>query len=1641
MTGNSTLISTSDFCRNFPRRPKKTISRESLYEHIENIHKEVSRIIFLEGAELSGKTEFLAGYMDRHPSDSVGVFLTPGDAYFYTPEFLRLVLAEQIHYLNENVSHSYDGIDLQTFQRLIFKLQKIAKKKPITFVIDGLSEPGSRDFSLLQEMLESLPFSQEEFRFILSGSSKLFENINLNKYKPKPCSILPISQQEATEYFSDIRDLTAKGINDIRSFCKNNIGALERFHSLIKDGATLDKLMANREGGLSDILEIEWSKDIAADGLAEILAYVAFANRKLSIHQLSNLTGRNIDDITRIISGSRFLLLESLGSIASLRSSGEGLFLRKKLAAHERQVQEKLASELLKEPKGIEATRYLPSQLMAIGQFEELIQCLNTEHFVRLLDSEHSLAALKRHSGIGLDASSKKHDDYSRIKFGLSGSAISGLSLSAVTPNRLETIIKLGDVDKAMELASLAPTKEEKLRLLGVIGKALHSNRLSCPIEIKTEIRDITTDIDIAAVGLMATDIACDILYVDFVLAVDFFNRTQKYLESMQTLSTGQSEESNENMEEDKQSKNSKFGEINIKPTERHSIRFANTIASIVDRMPATKIIENSQEFEPRHGLLMLKQWLKLHRRDADAYKVANRALDFALKDLSRAPRIQDFRSIAVVLPYIDDIHKADQLIKRIEAQVGSQLALGTSLESIRLELLIERVRYKQNPEESQLNLINIYLKIEQIDDISIKAACLAWMLYSLQQYPETHSLEEKTSLISETTGMLVKAIEQLLASSADHLQAAKSAIYALARADVQLAFRLINQLNSRDRRDAAYSLLADELVEARAYTKSESSLIRCVASIKSEQRRSATIIRILYKIAQIAEQDIGGIFPGATVNLWKTLRASNYRFIAATHSYRILMNTTADDAKAVDLLDSLNQTWDNVLVAWVKTDLAYMLIRSVSKSNPDLAREWLEKVVKLQNEDKSPTEPLSHTLENTAKLVVRCYAAIAPVDCDPFDAEFSRVAHLINSLPVPDARITLWCDLGVKLFFYGKLALSKRICVNQIEAVLDANFSGNEFVRDILIVSAAPLLHLCHPATASRMIASISDASLKDQARREICDVILQKLAPSEPYRESENDEFLLKQNEVDDIFFVLRQVEDDGHIFQIVKSLGRSLASKKNESSLRRSFVKDRLNDLLNLTQDKLPFTENIKHDGYKIACKAYIYRFITDSKTGTATNSMWANLFNEARSISNLSDRVVVIAIVASCARGKSTAAYPNWFSEIKRFLNEIPTILDKIDRYQWIADILHQTDRALSIQLLREGIVLTKANEEDDTVSAKQRKMLDLAYAIDPELVDKLIDESDLDKANSEKMKIYEKQRQLKDVQKSIAQNPQHGDLLKLSPDELGRICLENLGGLNAGRIPHRPLNEFSTLVEISANIPLTIAQPIWGFLIENCVRKFGGNARGDGYVKQLFEASCNAGELVFALIGNSQSNFSTSSVLTDGLVKPGEREMVFERVSRWAEGINGQDIRISDPFFGPDELDFVYRISEAAPASNISILTSRKHCREKCQSASPEDAFNEAWRMRYDITPPDILVGVLGLPDGGHPIHDRWIVCADSGLRLGTSPNSIGNSRLSEISEMDEAVSKSKYDVIGDLLHGRIRTWHGERLQFNSFSLY
>jgi hypothetical protein len=1596
-------------------------------------------MVFVEGGPLSGKSLFLVDYMQECSQNTVGIFLSSGDNYFYTAEYVKLAIYEQMHWLVYSAQSNKDYVDDAEFLRLLLQLQKRAKKQPVTFILDGLNEALGADLRSTKEILTMLPLSQNEFRFIISGSNDFLSTLGLERYSPKHAPLRPVGKEDAKTYLSDCMEVSPRDAERIRHFCRGVIGQISRFRELILSGIPVAALLDEREGTLRKLLEFEWSLLAQRADVMDVLGYVSFSTQPLDLIKLSSLTGKDIKGLKNIVDECRFLEMDSSSSIVNVRSDEERRFIREQLKSVKTKFLEHFVSELLKNPKSDDAIRNLPIQLLDVGRHGDLISRLNEEHFVTLLTTEKSLKSLKRHCEIGYTAAKLSKDEAAEMRFALINSVVTGLTFSVGTKNEIQARLKLGERDSAIALALSAPTSEERLQLLANAAKTYHSSNLLVPQEITQKIKLLVEEVDIRSLGNLARDIACDLLVVDFSLAVEIFEKSLS--DCAPRIQESVINDTDTLIAEDESSSSSSvsFGKVHERLSEHHKQRFANAVASLVERLTPEALITRFESTEEKHQLFIAKQWLNRRRKDAGAWRVAEHALTITLRDLSRPPRIQDFREIAVALPHIADVQHSEKIVKRIRAQVATQLAFGTNVESVRLQMALIRTTYLSDSAISDNELIELFTEIHEIKEVSIRAACWAWMLYGIQKLSDPAAVDGRTSVVTEITTKLIESIEQLLNDSADHYETAKNAIYGLARANPSLALKLVEKLNTHLRRDKAHITLARELVLGKAYLTDPGLFLRCIKNIEGDAERENAILTCLALMADDSERGEKVTGNRGILNLWRSLRVAIRKFSGAISTYKILALTTGDVASLESIANELKELWPDVMVDWIRTDAGYSLVRDLAIVNRNLAVAWLENVKSEQQKSRIPSKALSNVLYFTVKLAIASFVSMAPKDIENNDPQFSRIAFLIEELPVPELRMTLWCDFGTGLYFRGKRNIVRMICSEYIQSHIREEFENNLAVKDVLISIAAPVLYLNHPPSAHLLIEKINDQHVQERAYADVCETIFRKRSLNEPYKRHESPGYDLDSEEIASILDLVNNLQTDFLLFSIIGDLCESLVSKKNINKIRRAQVRDFLISIDDVIDKKFPDPKNIKHDGYKLAAKAYVLK--ARATFETVPVSEWDKLYQSAQDIDNVADRVVVITMIGVAAKNKGPFSDKKWLTLVRQGISKVPSDSDRIDRYSWIAELLDATEKQFALGLLQDAMSLS--NHLDDHASAfeKQKRILDLAHSIDESLVDKIIDLADTDEARSTTKKDYEEHIKLKDGRKDLAADPSGFDLNSVTPEELSRLCLDNWAALGGGRIFLKPTEDFAKLAEAASRMSMSLAFPVWGWIIENALRKSGGKSKADRLLQDFYEASCRAAELILALLGQSKHELQSPGPNSCELIRPGERDEIFQRIRSWAATQNNKIIRVSDPYFGPGDLEVVHCIAEAAPDSQIRILTCKKHLKGAVEGAFDE-AFHEAWKSLCELPPPvtEIVVIAWG-PDASHPVHDRWIFTEDSGLRLGGSTNSMGYSRLSEISTMDSNACNEKCEIIDGLLDRKTKEWAGERLMTSSFDLF
>jgi hypothetical protein len=279
-------------------------------------------------------------------------------------------------------------------------------------------------------------------------------------------------------------------------------------------------------------------------------------------------------------------------------------------------------------------------------------------------------------------------------------------------------------------------------------------------------------------------------------------------------------------------------------------------------------------------------------------------------------------------------------------------------------------------------------------------------------------------------------------------------------------------------------------------------------------------------------------------------------------------------------------------------------------------------------------------------------------------------------------------------------------------------------------------------------------------------------------------------------------------------------------------------------------------------------------------------------------------------------------------------------------------------------------------------------------------------------------------------------------------DLSKLGWSLFRALNSGRVQTFHPADIRPYLEAAAGQPLRQSFSILSWYIENAVIRFARTEQATSFLRPMLDATIVGAQLAGQVAGRSlirlkalKHQSAQLSVAQSLMVTPGTRDEAVQVLSTWFERQLGKVVKICDPYFGPGDLSWLQIIRTARPGCSIQIMTARKNQPPTGPDEELEDIYVNTWRRLYDQTAPIAEIAIIGGErTKDSPIHDRWIVSESVGLRLGTSLNSLGLTKDSEISEMSPSDVAQKLCEIDQYL-SREKTEHrGEKLRLTKFGL-
>lgn len=1639
-------------CQSFPELPMPEIHRENILDTIDTLFEQGNELVVIEGEEGIGKTILLAQFVRRYPDHTLSLFIRPTSRLAYDPDVLRFDLCNQLEWaLHQTELQTMQEADDTFLRDRLIKLRQRARhsKETFYFVVDGLADVPEGGSQILRLVLDMLPLGFTGFHFLFSGDSE-----HLSAYIPKGVSVKPFplssfSLSQAMEYFENL-DLDLKLVEEIRKTFRGIPGNLASVGRILQSGVDIQTFLEDMPDRLPDLFDYEWrTVDCDNEKQLTLLAVLAHDRRSCphSIDGITRLLDLEKAKVLELVRDLSFVVVDPESNEVGFVSETFRKYADNRLRHLRRKVNDYIISDLLREPGSRSSLDYLPDRLEQAGRFDDLLDYLSPDNFIKILEYNQSLVPVKQKAELGVSAARRLKKDGHLMRFSLQRSVITELDGAEIWRSEIEARMALNDYEAALVLAQSTVLREDRLHLLAVIARAKREQGLSPEPELQEQIRQLYNQIDQYSLGDRAIEIACDLVYSNQELAIELVEKAtgaeveEKELDwalaKLSVAALGADEEQPE-----------AFENVRGRIKDPQARRFSIEASLMLEEYSADEVIaEVEKNAKAKDRLYLLRRWAMKNREGEDAAKVVEFAFNLAI-NMSPDEYVpaRDLRQIASPLPFISDESKAMQLVGGFDGQLGLVERLGPTEDYIRLQLLLAQAESKYDFDAARNRVFEIYLYTLDLEDLAVKTACLARLVAALPGIDSKKLLEvdggREDRIHTSAEGDFESSTEQLLEATADHYQVARGIIRALSKTKPNTALELALKLNTETRRDRALVALTRSAIQLPINRVNLVFLREVVGHFVDLASRDQAVVSILERLSQeteLSEPTLAEALP--FIGRIESIQDAGLRCQACCLAHPLLAKYEKHAPLTNKLLSLLQKAWQAIDVGWHKIDTGFKIVSALASSSPETSREYLELTEELRDEILLDAGTTALTYLVCIQLAIRAYSGLLPGNLDTKE-DLVSLAELINYVPSAGERAVLWAQLALHFYTSKRLENCRRVVSEHVRPLLQNIPEDDAEYRATTIVTAAPALYCAHPTTALELISGLSCYD-KDAAYARICLFLLRKQPVSEPYDASPGMCYDAAYEEIIDICDLLQKMDSDSMIYYFIECIADSVVHRRREKSFPKE-QKSRIVAILKKVVDsKLPNPRYIKHDGYRIIAQAQINRM-----RNTPTNE-WLELVDLAHNnIRNLADQATVLSRVAVAMPNREATRRNQILDEALEIIEKIPANLDRIQHYESVASITKRVNLGLAKKCLKRA--MDSAVESDDPdLYPVQRRLVDLADALGGEdFAASFAASLDDDPARTKTHSNLERRLEILRLRKSIANRGGTSRDLTSSPESMyPQAAWMLLGRLNAGQIAPFHIDYTRDFVEIAAGFPLRQSYPILAWVIENAKARYANTDQALTYIRPMYDAALLGAQLAARMATRSSEQLkrakllgSQSSASKYGVVRAGDREEVIQLLRDWFEHEVRNYLKICDAYFGPEDLEVLQLLQSVNPICKVQILTSQEHHREVPKPW--EDTYRDYWRFEIslDQEPPETDIIIVGTKSKKSPIHDRWWLTRDGGIRMGNSFHQLGLGRTSEISTLTKEEAEMREKEVDQYLYRLERKYEGERLQYNSFTL-
>ena len=1621
-TSIATIITVSS---SFPQLPGALIPRPQYIDAFETELSGPASMVVIEGDEGAGKTTLAAQFALTRPDRTFSLFVSGLSAFSRSPELLLWELCDQIHWFLHGTRMA-EGDDPERFLReskLLLQRRAVREKLPFYFVIDGLLELADADPGLISLVLtEYLPLGVPGFKFLLTGPFSTLPASIRSQVPAKPFPLLGFTFDEAKTYFEE-REIDPAILTEIYRTFKLP-GKLASIKRILTAGVALE--LGAIPTTFADLFTLEWNIiEPCSQSRMEALSLLGHSRHELTISDLCRMTGADSADFSSFLRKLQFIVIDDRTQAVNFVSTSFKRFAASKLSAQKDRAIDMIIADLYSRREEQVDHEQLPRYLELAGRARELVDYLTPEYLSQMADAAQSISPVNSVLDIGIHAASELKLPVETARFTLQRAALHDVAAGSVLGSEIEARLSLGEEGFALALAQRASLKEHRLALLAKVASYQRKKPRGVPSEVIDEIRRLVGSTDFRHSPALAVEIGSDLVFVDPEIAIKLVEAatggSQDYPMDVALANLSIFASDSARTEKSARLSSDAISEKIANPTIREDVR---AISSLIGRYSEEELLQRCGQMKSAQACVsVLERWAVTNPHNPNAWKVIDYALDYIFQHPEYIANAATFRRLGTPLPFVasEFPFEANRTLQRFLSQLLVIQGRGPSVEYVRLELLLAETEATWDSTQAFARVERGFYTAIDLQEAD-RSDALAWILRLLTDRGDTLS-PQSAVLTSLVEGELSSAIDAVLAATASHDLALRGLISALVPARVDLVMTAITKVNTRERRDASRWEALTRLLRSSVKQLDFVLIMRLISEMEDRSAQEDAVYGVMRKLDSRRD----GVTAEAKPLLGRCMgiQRAPLRVLACSLAYAESKKSGSEEL--LGLLTPLRKEMDSgvelINSAWDRIDICFAATTILADTDQELARRLLKTAEETRRQTPFADQGSTEVYTTAVDLAVRAFVGVAAQKLD-VEESLGALKRLISRIPSEGERARLWGAVAERCFCAKAVEVANRICDGELTPSLDA-IADTGFVAFVL-VDVAPALFRRHTLSAIKRISQL-DYRARNDALAKICHSLITGHPSNEPVDQSDIGSSIDYQTALD-VVECLRHCDRDYTFTFVLIDLCKALASERGVQTVtkgQRAEI-DRL--VSEIVTDTLPAPFGIQHGGYKIlACGGIALLRSPGSQD-------WEGAVQGAVTLPNLADQAFTLAVLASIIPARCEALRAEAIEKARSISDQIAIPGDKIGSLELVAQTARRFDVTLAKQVLQNAFRLASSRPGDRAV--RQDRMIDLAYRLDPKFAESLVSSVEDDPAHVRaRLSVNQVRGELRGI-------PSAADLEKLTKNTIGDFGWSMLSGLNAGRVSHIHMEDAVPFIE-RAGSEMDVAYPVLSWIIQNSVVRYAGTGYGATHLVELFNSVVFGCELVYHVISNASCRHEAGMAgRLEPLetIGPGEYQKAVERIQRWLNEVAPAYLKISDPYLTPDDIELLKWIRDANPSCRVQIVAGEKKHKEE-GITMPYEAYGQGWRSISAQEPPETTIVIAGIiPTGECPIHERWLVSAGKGLRLGTSLSGLGQKKESEITELSEAASWEREAIIDRYLSLAPRNEAGDRIRYGAFSL-